>query len=114
MQNDFTENWSKLCQCANNSMVELTKLNVNTLSNIGINNTVENMTKSNKPEDMLAAQAKSVNAASLESVKYMQKAMEIGMQAMTEAGKIWAESCNKAAEKSCDMVKTGNTGKGKA
>lgn len=113
MQNEFTENWSKLCQCANNSMVELTKLNVNTLSNMNINHAAEHMTQCNKPEDMFAAQTKAANTACLEAIKYIQKATEIGIQAMTEAGKIWTESCNKAAEKSCDIIKTGNTGKGK-
>lgn len=114
MQNEFAENWSKLCQCANNTMVELTKLNVNTLSNISINNTAENISKSSKPEDILAAQIKSANAATTEAIKYMQRAAEIGIHAMTEYSKIMTESCSKAAEKSCDMMKTGNTGKSKS
>lgn len=37
MRNEYTENWSKLCQCASKPMVDLAELGVTTLSNLAKN-----------------------------------------------------------------------------
>lgn len=94
--------------------MDLTQLNISTLNNIAKNtNSFEELTQAKKPEDILAAQVKLANAASLEATKYIQKAMEIGLGAMSEMGKAWTEALNKTTSKVSDFAKTGATGKGK-
>jgi hypothetical protein len=114
MQKEFTENWSKLCQCVSKPMSDLTELNISTLNTMTKNaGSFEEFTQAKKPEEVLVAQLKLANAACLEATKYMQKAMEIGISSMSEAGKVWAESLNKTAMKASDFVKAGTTSKGK-
>lgn len=112
MQREFTENWNKLCQCVSKPMMDLAQLNINTLNNIVKNtDSLDEFNHSKKPEDFISAQMKLANACALEATKYAQKAMEIGMNAISEANKTWTESCNKATTKAADFVKTSNKGK---
>ncbi len=112
MQSEFTENLSKLCQCVSKPMMDLTQLNISTLSNVTKNtHSFEELTQAKKPEDIFAAQIKLANAANLEVTKYIQKAMEIGLGAMSEAGKVWTETLNKTTCKMSDFAKPGMSGK---
>ena len=114
MQKEFTENLTKLYQCVSKPVIDLTELNINTLNNIAKStNSFEDLSQAKKPEDILSAQVKLANAACLEATRYTQKAMEIGLGAISEAGKIWAESFNKATNKASDFAKTATTNKGK-
>ena len=115
MQKDFTENWSKLCQSMGKPLMDLTELNIKTLNNITKNtSTPEEMAQVKKPEDMMAVQTKLFNNACVEATKYHQKAMEIGLGAMSEFGKMWTESLNKMTNKASDFAKanTGNSSQG--
>jgi len=114
MQKEFTENLTKLYQCISKPIMDLAELNINTLNNITKNtNSFEDLSQAKRPEDFISAQVKLANAACLEASKYTQKAMEIGLGAISETGKIWAESLNKATNKASDFAKAATTNKGK-
>ena len=114
MQREFTESWSKLYQCINKPMVDLTELNISTINNMTKNaGSLDELTKVKKPEELLAAQTRLANAACQEAARYTQKAMDISLNAFTETGKIWAEMLQHSTMKATDMAKMGTVCKGK-
>lgn len=114
MQQEFTEQWGKLCQSITKPMTELTQLNINTLSNLAKNTcSLEELTQAKKPEDLATAHMKFANAACVEATKYTQKALEIGLGAMSEAGKIWADTLSKTTTKASEFAKTASILKSK-
>ena len=108
MQKEFTENLSKLHQVISKPMADLAELNVNTLTHLAKNtNMFDEITQTKRPEDLLSTQMKIANAACLEMTKYTQKAMEIGMNAMSDASKVWTDVLRQTTTKASDFVKQG-------
>jgi len=119
MQNELMENWSKLTQCVSKPLIEMTELNLNTISNFAKNSSVlQVLSQAKKPEDVMAAQVKLAHLASLALTNYAQKAMEIGLSAIAETNKVCVETVNKTSgkpsefvHKTAESVKTGTTTK---
>lgn len=108
MQKEFTENMNKLYQTMTKPMAEMAELNLNTLNNLTKNsNAFEDFTQSKRPEDLLSAQMKLMNTAYAELTKYTQKAMDIGMNALSEGGKIWNDLCRQSSFKATEFAKQG-------
>ena len=106
MQKEFTENWSKLCQSMSKPMIDLTELNINTLNNLSRNTSAfEELSQAKKPEEFMHANLKVANAAFIEATRYAQKALEIGLNAVSETGRIWSDSVNKATNRAADFTK---------
>jgi len=109
MRNEYTENWSKLCQCAAKPIIDLAELNVTTLSNLTKNtNSFEKFSTAKKPEEFLAAQMELLNNASVELTKYAQKACSIGLDAVSEGQKIWNDILRETTAKASDFAKQSN------
>lgn len=113
MQN-ITENLGKICQTVSKPMIEMTELNVNTLNNLTKNtNSFEKLAQAKKPDDYLAAQMELINAASQEFTRYTQKACNIGLEAVTNANKIWTDMFHETSAKASDMIKATGMNKNK-
>ncbi len=107
MQNQFAENWSKLCQTVSKPMIDMVELNINTLNNLTNTGVFDKIAQAKKPEDFLAAQTELLNKASTEVSKYAQKACTIGLDAITQANKIWIDMFQEVSAKATDVIKTG-------
>jgi len=106
MQKEFTENWNTFCQCVSKPLIDMTQLNITTLNNIAKNtSSLEELTQTKKPEDFISAQAKIANATCLEAARYSQKAMEIGLNAVSNLNKAYMDCFNNAAAKATDSFK---------
>src|SRR5579872_5288258 len=105
MQKEFTENLTKLYQFISKPIMDLAELNINTLNNIAKNtNSFEEFSQAKRPDDILSAQVKFANVACQEASRYTQKALEIGIGAISETGRLWSESLNKATNKASDSA----------
>jgi hypothetical protein len=104
---DFMENFTILSQSFIKPITELTELNANTLNKLAKNEAFQGVLQAKKPEELLAAQAKLANAASLETIKHTQEACGILINAATQTGKILEEIIRKATAKSADVVQSG-------
>lgn len=106
MQKEYTENWNKLYQCVSKPMADMAELNINTLNNWTKNsNLFDDLAQSKRPEEILSAQMKMANVACQEMTKYTQRALDIGMNAMSEAGKIWTDLLRQSTDKASEFVK---------
>jgi hypothetical protein len=110
MQNEWMENWSKLTQCVSKPVMEMTELNINTMSHFAKNTAVlEALAQAKKPEELMAVQVKLAHLASLAMTNYTQRAMEIGLSAIAQTNKACVDTANKTAGKTSEFVnKTAN------
>lgn len=105
-QNPFTESMGEFCQCMTKPMADLTRLNIETFNHLAKNSDcIDSFMQAKKPEDILSAQIKFVNAASLEAFKYMQTASAILMEAATQNGRMFTEMA-KESMKTQEMGKS--------
>lgn len=113
MEKEFTENWNTFCQCIKKPIADLNELNLSILNDLAKTNAFEAFSQAKKPEDFLSAQAKITKATCFEAAKYSQKMMEISLNAISNASKVWMDLLNTTATKATDHYKSMNTSKSK-
>lgn len=106
MQNEFTDNWKKMCQCVSKPMLDLTELNMTTLNNV-IKHThdFQELSQAKKPEDIMAAQIKLANVTCQEATQYAQKAMEIGLDFFSNTSQTWLNVMNNMTNKTSEFTR---------
>lgn len=102
MQREFSDNFSKLSQVVIKPAVKLAELNVNTMNEYL--NSFERIAKARKPEEIFSAQSEFLNATVAEMSKYAQRAVNIGLEAVSEANKIWMDMVRETSSKASDMA----------
>lgn len=99
MQTDYTEKWADFYQSINRPFAELTELNISTFNKLTKENPyIEDLVKAKKPEEFLSAQMKLANAASLETVRYMQQIYNIMLEATTQHSNTFKQNIKEATE----------------
>jgi len=104
-----TEKLNKVYQTCQRSCMELAELNASTLNNILKNSAYfEKLSQFRKPEDFILAQSELLNHASSEVAKYIQKASQISINAVTDCNQAWMdwihETVSKAHEKTQETM----------
>src|SRR5947207_5696721 len=110
MQRELIENWSKICQSLIKPMLDIAELNIKTFNNLVKNTTnLDNLSQPKQPTDYILPLSKIATEAFQEAARYTQKAMEIGLCAISDASKTWIETVNKSTTNANDAIRSASS-----
>lgn len=111
MQKEYTEQWGEFCkEYIAKPISALAELNVRTLNNLTQRSDyIDNFINARKLEDIINAQLKFATAANSEAVKYSQAALNILLEASSQAGKTFTNAINVGANQAGEAIRSASS-----